>query len=81
MTPSARKAINESKTMLILVRAMQEGAEITHRSHAKKEALNLIDAQVRTYDMQFDWIVTPRGRIVHEDYSVIPEHMRDELAT
>lgn len=81
MTPSQKKAINSSKTMLELISALQDGAEITFRDEKRSGVTGDVRAQVRTYEMAFDWIVTPRGRIIHEDYSIIPENIRERLAS
>lgn len=80
MTPSQKKAINGSKTMQVLIRAMQDGAEIVFRSDERSKVTGDVRAQVRTYELSFDWIVSARGRILHEDYSIIPEEMRERLA-
>lgn len=80
MTPSQRKAINTSKTMQVLIRAMlQDGEDIAFKSD-HRNAIGDCVAQVRTENMVFDWIVTARGRIVHEHYSIILPHMREALA-
>jgi hypothetical protein len=81
MTPSQKKAINGSKTMQILVQAMQDGAEIVFRCDDRSEVTGDVRAQVRTHELTFDWIVSARGRIIHEDYSIIPEAMREKLAS
>ena len=81
MTPSQKKAINASKTMQVLISAMQEGAKIVFKSDERSEVTGDVRAQVRTYEMSFDWIVSSRGRIIHEDYTIIPENKREDLAS
>lgn len=71
MTPSQKKAINGSATMRVLVRAMQQDGETITFKNSHINGLKDCKAQVRTENMVFDWIVTPRGRIVHEDYSIL----------
>lgn len=78
MTPSQKKAINGSATMQVLIRAMQEdGESITFKSHHRLEATGDCRAQIRTENMVFDWIVTARGRIVHEDYTIMDQRIKD----
>ena len=78
MTPSQKKAINDSATMRVLVRAMQQdGEKIVFKTHHRFEATRDCKAQIRTENMVFDCIVTSRGRIVHEDYTIMGQRIKD----
>lgn len=81
MTPSQKKAINSSKTMQALVSALKDGAEITFRDEQRSGVTGDVRAQVRTCERTFDWLVTSRGRIIHEACSLIPKNMRERLAS
>jgi len=80
MTPSQKKAINNSKTMKALKSAMLDGAKIVFRDDERLVASGDVRAQVRTCEMCFDWIVTPRGKIMSEGHTTISEEMRERLA-
>ena len=74
MTPSQRKAINKSKTMrMVHHQQKNEGETILKKIVTHKEALKWVEAQIQTETMVFDWVVTQRGRIVHESFERIKQ--------
>ena len=73
MTRAIKEAINSSKTMLVLIRAMQEDGEVITFRNSRINSIKDCVAQIRTENMSFNWIVTTRGRIIHEDHSVLDD--------
>ena len=71
LTKSQAKAINASRTMSWLRAEQRLGREVVAGKNIDVDALGNTQLQVRTETAAYDWIVTPRGRIVAEDRTEI----------
>lgn len=66
MTPSQRKSINSSDTMRQLINDQRLGAKVVGKTVTNNETMNWLQVQVRTETTAYNWVVTPRGRIVSQ---------------
>lgn len=71
LTKSQAKAINASRTMGWLRAEQRLGREVVVGKTVDVDALGNTNLQVRTGAAAYDWIITPRGRIVAEDRTEI----------